>query len=249
MNASYPSLSGRVAFVTGGASGIGSDIVRALAANGCKVAFADIQDAAGQALAAEVKALYLHCDITDLAALAAAIAATQDALGPISVLVNNAANDDRRLPADVTGDYWDRSMAINLKPQFFAAQAVQPQMKSIGGGSIINLSSITWRYGPENMAVYATAKAAIIGLTHSLARAYGPDNIRVNAVEPGAVMTERQRALWYPTQSDVDKMVGKQIIRRVLTGEDVARVVLFLASDDSAMLTRQSILIDAGIQL
>ena len=247
--ATYPSLGGRTAFVTGGASGIGADIVRALAANRCKVAFVDIQDAAGQALADELGALYLHCDVTDVAALTAAIDLTRATLGPIGILVNNAANDDRRLPGEVTEGYWDASMAINLRPQFFAAQAVAPQMKTLGAGSIINLSSITWRYGPENMAVYASAKAGIIGLTHALARAYGSDNIRVNAVEPGAVMTERQRALWYPGQADVDAMVAKQMIRRVLTGADVARVVLFLAADDSAMLTRQSIVIDAGIQL
>ena len=247
--ATYPSLAGRTAFVTGGASGIGADIVRALAANRAKVAFVDIQDDAGSALALETGALYLHCDVTDTAALTQAIAETQTRAGPISILVNNAANDDRRDAADITDAYWDAAMAINLKPHFFAAQAVHPQMKALGAGSIINLSSITWRYGPENMAAYAAAKAAIIGLTHALARAYGPDNIRVNAVEPGAVMTDRQRDLWYPTQADVDRMTGKQVIQRVLTGADVARVVLFLASDDSAMLTRQSIVIDAGIQL
>ena len=142
-NATYPSLAGRTAFVTGGASGIGADIVRALAANGCKVAFVDIQDAAGQGLADETGALYIHADVTDLAALAAAIDQTRGRIGPIGILVNNAANDDRRDAQDITEVYWDASMAINLKPQFFAAQAVHPQMMALGGGSIINLSSIT----------------------------------------------------------------------------------------------------------
>ncbi|MEO6301280.1 MAG: SDR family oxidoreductase [Paracoccaceae bacterium] len=235
-------------FVTGGASGIGADIVRAFASNHAKVAFVDIQDAAGQALAREVGALYLPCDVTDTVALTAAIARTRDELGLISVLVNNAANDDRRAIDDVTEDYWDHSMDINLRPQFFAAQAVRSQMRELGGGSIINFSSISWRHGADAMSVYATAKAAILGLTRALGRGFGPDNIRVNAIEPGAVITERQRQLWYRTEAEVQAMVERQAIGRVLLGEDIARMVLFLGADDSAMITKQSFIVDAGIR-
>lgn len=251
--ARYPSLVGRVVFVTGGATGIGADIVRAFADNGCKVAFVDIQDDAAQALVEEVGATnepaprYLHCDVTDAAALQAAVRRIGEELGPIGILVNNAANDERHRIDDVTPDYWAKSLAINLDPHFFAAQAVRPQMRELGGGAIINFSSIAWRGGADSMAAYATAKAAIQGLTRALARGFGPDNIRVNAIEPGAVMTERQRQLWYPSQESVDAVVGKQIIGRVLTGKDIARTVLFLASDDAAMITKQSFVVDAGL--
>lgn len=248
----YPSLSGRVVFVTGGASGIGSDVVRAFAGNGSKVAFVDILDAEGRALAAELSAagqqsLFILCDITDTVALQAAIAQTKTELGPIAVLINNAANDDRRGVDDVTVEYWDELQNINLRPHFFAAQAVRPQMRELGHGSIVNFSSIAWRGGADGMPVYATAKSAVIGLTRSLARAFGPDNIRVNSIEPGAVITDRQRRLWYPKQETIDMIVSRQLIRRVLLGEEIARTVLFLAADDSRMITKQSIVVDAGL--
>ena len=245
--ATYPSLKDRVVFVTGGASGIGADIVRAFHDSGARVAFVDIQDTAGKALAAELGALFLHCDLTDIESLKASIAAVHAALGPISVLVNNAANDDRHPIDDVNVDYWDWSQHVNLRPHFFAAQAVRPQMRELGGGSIINFSSIAWRLGSDTMAPYATAKSAVIGLTKALARGFGADNIRVNAIEPGAVMTEKQRQLWYKTAESVDAMVERQLLRRVLTGEDIARAVLFLASDDSRMITKQSLIVDAGM--
>jgi D-xylose 1-dehydrogenase len=250
--ARYPSLSGRVVFVTGGASGIGADMVRAFAETGAKVAFIDIQDAVGRALVddlrrAEHKPVYLHCDVTDVAALRAAIAKVGKDVGPIGVLINNAANDERHEIDDVTPDYWDQSLAINLRPQFFAAQAVRLQMRQLGSGSIVNFSSTAWRFGASGMAAYATAKSAVLGLTRALARGFGDDNIRVNAIEPGAVMTERQRRLWYPTQEAVDVIVSRQVIKQVLRGEDVARVALFLAADDSRMITKQSIIVDAGI--
>ena len=235
-------------FVTGGASGIGEDIVRAFVANGSKVALVDIQDQPGRALAAELGALFIPCDVTDTGALVAAIAATRDQLGNIGVLVNNAANDNRRAIDDVTPDYWDQQMGVNLKPQFFAAQAVRPQMQALGGGSIINFSSIAWRYGADAMSVYATAKSATIGLSMALARGFGADGIRVNSIEPGAVMTDRQRLLWYPEQADVDRMVGQQIIKQVLRGDHIARMVLFLASDDAAMITKQTFIVDAGMR-
>lgn len=250
--ARYPSLSGRVVFLTGGATGIGSDIVRAFAENGSRVAFVDIQDRPAGGLCEELsgsihRPLFIRCDVTDTEALKAAIGRTRDELGLIGVLVNNAANDQRHEIDAVDPDYWDRSFAINLKPHFFAAQAVRPQMRELGGGAIINFSSTSWRFGAAAMPAYATAKAAVLGLTSALARGFGDDNIRVNAIEPGAVMTERQRQLWYTTQESVDAIISRQVIKRVLLGEHIARMVLFLAADDSAMITKQSIIVDAGI--
>jgi NAD(P)-dependent dehydrogenase (short-subunit alcohol dehydrogenase family) len=251
--ANYPSLSGRVVFVTGGASGIGADIVRAFTGSGAKVAFVDIQEEAGQALAADLAGAehgprFFRCDLTDIEATRAIITEVGRELGPIGVLVNNAANDDRHEIDDVTPEYWDWSQSINLRPQFFTAQAVRPQMQALGGGSIINFSSIAWRGGAPNMPSYTTAKAAVLGLTRSLARAFGADNIRVNAIEPGAVMTEKQHALWYPTPESVDAMVSRQCIRTVLLGEEIARTALFLGADDSRMITKQSITVDGGLR-
>lgn len=233
--------------MTGGASGIGADLVRAFAANSARVAFVDIQDEAGTVLAHELNAHFIRCDVTDIAALRAAIGHVGETLGPIGVLINNAANDDRHQIDDVTVEYWDAAQAVNLRPFFFAAQAVRPQMRKLGGGSIINFSSIAWRGGGDNMPAYAAAKAAILGLTKALARGFGPDNIRVNAIEPGAVMTERQRRLWYRTDESVNAVVERQVLRRVLLATDIARTALFLAADDSAMITRQSIVVDAGL--
>jgi NAD(P)-dependent dehydrogenase (short-subunit alcohol dehydrogenase family) len=251
--ATYPSLSGRIVLVTGGASGIGADMVRAFAANGARIAFIDILADAGRRLASDLaggahRPLFLDCDLTDVAALREAIAETKRRLGPVAVLVNNAANDERHRIADVTPDYWDRSQDINLRPQFFAAQAVHPHMVELGHGSIINFSSIAWRAGADQMVAYAAAKAGIVGLTRALARAFGPDNIRVNAIEPGAVITDRQRELWYPTPESVDALVQRQAIKSVLLGEEIARTALFLAADDSRMITKHSITVDAGIR-
>ena len=243
----YPSLAGKVVFVTGGASGIGADIVRAFAANGSKVAFVDVMEPEGSQLASDTGAMFLKCDVTDVDSLKVAIAAAQAAIGIITVLVNNAANDDRHAIDDVDVEYWDWSQAVNLRPHFFAAQAVRPQMREVGGGSIVNLSSVAWRFGAHTMVPYVTAKSAIIGLTHALARGFGDDNIRVNAIEPGAVMTTRQRELWYKTEDLVETMVSRQMLKRVLIGEDIARMVLFLAADDSHMITKQSIRVDAGL--
>jgi NAD(P)-dependent dehydrogenase (short-subunit alcohol dehydrogenase family) len=237
-----------VVFVTGGASGIGADIVRAFAGQGSKVAFVDILEAEGRAISAETGAEFIPCDITDIGALQAAIEITRDRLGPIGVLVNNAANDQRHDIDAVTEQYWDNSLGLNLKPQFFAAQAVRPMMRQLGGGSIINFSSIAWRGGAAHMPVYGVAKSAIVGLTRALARGFGGDNIRVNAIEPGAVITEKQRRLWYPDPRQIEAMVERQAIRQVLLGEEIARTVLFLASDDSRMITKQSITVDAGLR-
>ena len=251
--AKYPSLAGRVVLVTGGASGIGADIVRAFVANDAKVGFVDILDEAGEALVVELagaahRPVYLHCDLIDIPALQAAVSKIGDRLGPIAVLVNNAANDDRHKIDDVTVEYWDRTQDINLRPQFFAAQAVHKYMKQLGYGSIINFSSIAWRGGADSMAGYATAKAGVLGLTRALARGFGNDNIRVNAIEPGAVITERQRRLWYPDEAQIESLVGRQAIKRVLLGDEIARAVLFLAADDSRMITKQSITVDAGMR-
>jgi D-xylose 1-dehydrogenase len=236
-----------VVFVTGGASGIGADVVRAFAHSGSKVAFVDVLEAEGRALAKEVGATFIRCDVTDTDALKGAIEKVRAELGPIGVLVNNAANDERHKVDEVTVEYWDRAQDINLKHQFFAAQAVRPHMKDAGGGSIINFSSIAWRGGASNMVAYGVAKAAIHGLTRALGREFGPDKIRVNSIEPGAVMTDRQRRLWYPEQKQIDDIVSRQPMQRVLLGSDIARTVLFLAADDSDMITRQSIVVDAGL--
>jgi NAD(P)-dependent dehydrogenase (short-subunit alcohol dehydrogenase family) len=249
----YPSLAGRVVFVSGGASGIGADIVRGFAGNRAKVAFVDLQREAGEALVRELARegdapLFLQADVTDIPALQGAIAKTREQFGPIGALVNNAANDQRHAVAEVTVEFWDHTQNVNLRHHFFAAQAVHPQMLELGHGSIINLSSISWRIGGAEMPAYSTAKAGIIGLTRSLARAFGRDNIRVNAIEPGAVMTERQRQLWYKTQESVDAMAQRQAIPKTLLGEEVARAALFLAADDSRMITKQSLIVDAGIR-
>ncbi|MER9845749.1 SDR family oxidoreductase [Mesorhizobium sp. M0106] len=252
--ATYPSLTDRVVLISGGASGIGADMVRAFVANGARIAFLDVQDEPAEALvrdlagAAGQAPLYLHCDVTDVDALKASVAGVRARLGPVAVLVNNAANDQRHPIDAVTADYWDRSFDVNLRHHFFAAQAVHPHMKELGFGSIINFSSIAWRFGADQMVAYATAKGAVVALTRALARSFGPDNIRVNAIEPGAVMTERQRELWFKTQEAVDQTVQRQLIRRVLLGEEIARTVLFLAADDSRMITKQSITVDAGLR-
>jgi NAD(P)-dependent dehydrogenase (short-subunit alcohol dehydrogenase family) len=251
--ATYPSLAGRVVFVSGGATGIGAEIVRAFAGNRARAAFVDLRRDAGESLAAELSrnggtALFLECDVTDIAALRAAIAETRKRLGPIAVLVNNAANDERHAVAEVSVEYWDHSQNVNLRHHFFAAQAVRPHMQELGMGSIINLSSIAWRGGAAEMPAYVAAKAGIIGLTRALARAFGPDNIRVNAIEPGAVMTERQRRLWYKTQESIDAVVQRQAIRATLLGDEIARAALFLAADDSRMITKQTITVDAGLR-
>lgn len=249
--ASYPSLTGRVAFISGGATGIGADIVRAFARNGAKVAFVDIDEKAGNALAAELNAsgasaLFLACDVTDIDALRRAIDATRSRLGPVAVLVNNAARDDRHDIDSVDVDYWDRALNVNLRHHFFAAQAVHADMLALGHGSIINLGSIAWRRAGAEFPAYATAKAGIFGLTQALARAFGKDNIRVNSIEPGAVLTERQRKLWFQTEEAIDGVRQRQLLKDTLLGDDIARMTLFLGADDSRMITCQSIIVDGG---
>lgn len=248
----YPSLEDQVVLVTGGASGIGAEIVRAFAINKTKVAFLDIQVAPAEALVKELGSsthtpLFLECDLSSVSKLQAAIVSVREQLGPIGVLVNNVGNDTRHSIDEVTEEYWDNNHNINLKPQFFAAQAVYPDMQKLGGGSIINLSSIAWRGGSENMVAYTTAKAAVMGMSRSLAKAFGVGNVRVNSIEPGAVLTPRQRELWYKDDAQVEAIAQRQCIKRTLFPQEIARLALFLGSDQSEMLTKQSIIVDAGI--
>jgi NAD(P)-dependent dehydrogenase (short-subunit alcohol dehydrogenase family) len=249
--ARYPSLKGRCVLVTGGASGIGASIVEHFARQGARVAFFDIQDEAAErlaeALAGEgcVAPIYVSCDLTDLAALKGAVRQVLEAFGTIDVLVNNAANDQRHSIEEVTPEYWDGSMAVNLRPQFFMAQAVMPAMKKVGRGAIINMSSICWMVPSTGMPLYVMAKAAIVGLTRTLAHELGPLGIRVNAVLPGAIATERQRQLWYTPEYKA-KILTSQALKRDILPDDVARLVLFLAADDSSAITNQSYVVDGG---
>jgi NAD(P)-dependent dehydrogenase (short-subunit alcohol dehydrogenase family) len=238
----YPSLEGRRVLVTGGGSGIGAEIVRAYARNGAEVTLLDIDDEAGRAMAGE-RVRFVQCDLTDVDALRAAVAAT----GPVGVLINNAANDQRYDLADVTPEQWDASQAVNLRHQFFMAQAVIAGMRAGGGGSIVNLSSSAWVRGAPNMVPYVTAKAGVIGLTNALGTALGDDRIRVNAIAPGAVMTPRQMALWH-TPASRDRLVGLQAIPDDVTERDVAAAALFLGADDSRMITRQCLFVDGGLR-
>ena len=247
----YPSLRDRVVFITGGASGIGAEHVTQFAAQGAKVAFVDIADDAAAALVARIEAaghpapLYRHCDLKDIAALQATIAEVGRALGPIGVLVNNAANDQRHRFEDVTVEYWDERLATNLRHQFFAIQAVAPMMRAAGGGSIINFGSVSWHSLQGGMPAYTTAKAAVEGLTRGMARDLGPDRIRVNTVIPGWIMTERQITLWLTPEAEKNLM-QVQCLKEKLAPADVTRMVLWLASDDSRMCTAQLWVVDAG---
>ncbi|UYN99404.1 MAG: SDR family oxidoreductase [Devosia sp.] len=248
--ASYPSLADRPVVISGGASGIGEAMVRAFAAQGARVGFVDIAAEAGEALAAELTGLgqtarFIRCDVTDIPAYQAAIGDLALAHGDARVLVNNAAHDQRHRWEDVTPDEWDRRMAVNLKHAFFAIQAVAPGMAVAGGGAVINYGSISWMVMTPGLPLYETAKAAIHGLTRSMARELGPSSIRVNSLVPGAVMTQRQLDLWISAEALAD-IKQNQAIPEALTPEDCARLALFLAADDSAMITGQHFLVDAG---
>jgi NAD(P)-dependent dehydrogenase (short-subunit alcohol dehydrogenase family) len=253
--ATYPSLRDRVVLITGGASGIGAEMVRQFAQHSAKVALLDIQDEPAEALAKELGQQcthlprFRHCDVTDIAALRGAIEQAHADLGPITVLVNNAGNDERHQSPEVSPEYWRRALALNLDHQFFACQAVRPQMRAAGGGAIINLSSIAWMGGgAPNLVAYSAAKAAIVGMTNSLAREYGQDRIRVNAIAPGAVLTPRQLELWYTSDAQVDAIVARQCLQERLQASDIARTALFLAADDGRMVTKQCLVVDAGLR-
>lgn len=249
--AMYPSLRDQVVLVTGGASGIGAEHVAQFARQGAKVAFLDISDEAAAALIAGLQAeglappVYLRCDLRDIAALQAAVAEVVRRLGPIEVLVNNAANDTRHRWEDVTVEYWDERMANNLRHQFFAIQAVAPMMRDAGGGSIINFGSISWHTNGGEMPAYTTAKAGVEGLTKGMARDLGGFGIRVNCVIPGWIMTQRQIDLWLTPEAEAN-LIRAQCLKTKLVPEDVTRMVLWLASDDSRMCSAQLWVVDGG---
>lgn len=248
--ARYPSLEGKRVFVTGGGTGIGEAIVTALAEQGAVVAFVDIADAPSEALCVRLAGaahppVFRHCDITDIPALQQTMAQLALELGDFEVLVNNAANDQRHDIATVSLDYWNERIAINQRPMFFTAQAVLPGMQKNGGGSIINFSSMSWHAKGAGYPVYATTKAAVVGLTRSLARDLGPFNIRVNTVTPGWVMTQRQVDLWVDDAAKVE-IAKAQCLPGALLPQHVAAMVLFLAADDSVMCTAQDFVVDAG---
>ena len=243
--ANYPSLKNEAVIVTGGASGIGASIVEHFAAQGARVGFVDLDEAAGRALATQTGASFAQCDLRDIEALRTALATFESSHGPTLALVNNAARDDRHTIEEVTPAYWDDRMATNLRHQFFAAQAVLPAMRKRKRGSIVNIGSISWRLALGGMPAYVTAKAAVEGLTRGLARDVGADGIRVNAVIPGWIMTERQVKLWLTPESEADLM-AKQCLKEKLYPPDIARMVLWLAADDSRMATAQCFVVDGG---
>ena len=273
LSAHYPSLQDRAVLITGGASGIGAALVEAFAWQGARVGFIDLDSAAASALlhrlgrqAGDIAGdpaegtpppgpgsppgprylpVFAAADLADIPALTQAIDALRSQTGLFTVLVNNAANDQRHAIADTTPAAWDTGMAVNLKQQFFTAQAVLPDMRAAGGGSIINLGSISWKLKQGGMPVYTTAKAAVQGLTRSLARDLGPDNIRVNTLVPGWVMTEKQLRLWV-TDASRDDIRRGQCLAAPLLPKHIASMALFLAADDSAMCTAQDFTVDAG---
>ncbi len=245
----YPSLKGRTVLVTGGGSGIGEAIVRQFVGQGTRVGFIDIDATASKQLLASLPAdagvHFEHADLRDIDALRRAVAGVREALGPITILVNNAARDDRHAIEDVTPEFWDERIAVNLKHQFFSAQAVAPDMKRAGGGSIVNIGSVSWVIGQGNMPCYTTAKSAVQGLTRALARDLGPHNVRVNSILPGWIMTQRQQDLWLTAEGEAELM-QRQCIKRKLVPDDIARVVLFFSAEDSGACTNQNYIVDGG---
>lgn len=246
----YPSLKDRVVFVTGGGSGIGASIVEHFCQQGSKVGFVDIAVEPSEALVKNLrkhgyKVHFVNCDLRDIEALRVAIGQVRETFGPITVLVNNAAHDERHQIDAVTPQYWDDRIAVNLKHQFFAAQAVYPDMEAAGGGAIVNLGSVSWMIGQGGMPCYTTAKSAVAGLTRALARDFGPKNIRVNCVVPGWIMTQRQIDLWLTPEGERE-LLQRQCLKRKLVPADIARAVLFFASDDANACTNQSYIVDGG---
>ena len=249
--ATYPSLAGRTVVVTGGATGIGAELVAHFVGQGCRVTFLDVNADAGAALVTSVERstgsapLFVRCDVKDVDALRAALTQAADPFGPVQVLVNNAANDERHDVSEVSVEYWDQKMAVNLRAHFFGTQAVAPAMAAAGTGSVINLGSIIWHGKFARSAGYAAAKAGIEGLTRSLARDLGPSGIRVNCIVPGWVMTERQLRDWV-TPAARKEIARAQCLPGQLDPADVARLALWLAADDSRMCTAQNWVVDGG---
>jgi D-xylose 1-dehydrogenase len=247
----YPSLKGRRVLITGGATGIGEALVTGFAGQGAKVAFFDIQDDPGKQLTTHLASIgyrepiYRHCNIADLDEVRSSVAEAIESLGGLDVLLNNAANDQRHTIDEVTPELWDSLMAVNLRHQFFVTQAALPALKQSGAGSIVNMSSIAWLIPGVGMPVYITAKAAIVGLTRTLAHEVGKDNVRVNAILPGAILTEKQRRLWVTPEYSAE-ILSNQAIKRHLIPEEVVRLALFLAADDSSAITGQSHIVDGG---
>lgn len=246
----YPDLKEKTVLITGGASGIGAALVEAFAAQGAKVGFLDRDETAGAALSDALAAKgqqvrFVPVDLRDTERLRAGIETVRAELGGITVLVNNAAHDERHATEEVTEAYFDDRIATNFKHQFFASQAVLPDMKAAGGGAIICMSSITWMAGFGGMALYTASKSAVIGLIRSLARDFGPFNIRVNAVSPGWIMTQRQLDLWLTPEADAMRQ-ERQALKQRLLPADVAKLALFLASDDARVITSQNYIIDGG---
>jgi NAD(P)-dependent dehydrogenase (short-subunit alcohol dehydrogenase family) len=242
----YGSLRDRSVLITGGASGIGAEMVTAFAAQGARVSFLDIDAAAGQALAQQVGANFVPCDVTDIPALRLAIASVETALNGIDVLINNAGKDDRQVFSEVEPESWHRLLALNLDHQLFASQAVARGMTARGRGSIVMLGSVSWMRGRPGFVSYSTSKAAINGLTRTLSRELGAAGVRVNCIVPGAILTERQAKLWLTPELD-RQFIELQALKFRLTAEHVARMALFLASDESAGCTGANFIVDAGL--
>ncbi|CAN5582835.1 SDR family oxidoreductase [soil metagenome] len=245
--ASYPSLIDRTVLITGGATGIGAALVEAFALQGARVIFLDIQGGAAEALINRLEPdaahppVYYPCDLTNTPALQTLLATLPD----IDVLINNASNDTRHTTESVTPELWDQLLAVNLKHQFFVTQAIAPGMKARGRGSILNMSSIAWMIPSTGLPVYIAAKVAIVGLTRTFAHELGPHNIRVNAILPGAILTERQQQLWFTPEYSAE-ILSRQALKRHLYPDEVARLALFLAADDSSAITNQTHIIDGG---
>lgn len=250
--AHYPDLDGRGVVITGGGTGIGAALVTAFAAQGCRVAFIDIAVDESRALSAELSrhsahpVHFIETDLSDMAQAKAAVDEAAALLGRIDILVNNAARDDRHAFETVSEDYWDDNQAVNLKQVFFVSQAAVAHMRAVGGGAIVNFSSIAFMLNMGDLPAYATAKAGILGLTKSLAGRLGPDNIRVNAILPDMIVTERQKRLWLTEQS-IAATLERQCLKRILVAQDLSGPCLFLASAASAAMTAQWIIVDGGI--
>jgi NAD(P)-dependent dehydrogenase (short-subunit alcohol dehydrogenase family) len=246
----YPDLANKTVIVTGGGSGIGEAIVRRFAAQGAKTAFIDIKETESRALAGELAAQgrsvhFEPADLTDIAVLRSAIGNIRKAFGPVQILINNAAHDQRHATLEVTPEFWDDRIAVNIRHQFFAAQAVLPDMIEAKAGSIVNFGSTSWMIGQGGMAAYTAAKSGVLGLTRSLARDFGQYNIRVNAIAPGWIMTQRQLDLWLTPDKEVELM-QRQCLKRRLMPDEIARATLFFASDEASACTNQQYVVDGG---